>query len=187
MPSGRARAIWRKSGGTSDAVTSFAAADREGQAAKDIQRAQGGDDRGDAAEGDQQAVDGAKPGADEQPDDDGQPDREIGVVAEDVADDVGDQADRRGDRKVDVARQDDQRLADGDDGDDRDGNKDLADVAGAEVAGCLDADDDDDRGQGNEQAGLADPPDQIDKPAGTGRESAAGGRGFRRQQLRWAG
>ena len=48
---------------------------------------------------------------------------------EDIGDDVGDQPDRRLDREVDVAGDDDERLADGRDGDDRGEDRDLDDVS----------------------------------------------------------
>ena len=56
-------------------------------------------------------------------------DRRCRVVLEEVADDVGGQAEHRADRQVDVAGDDDHRLADAEQGDERGAGEQLLDAA----------------------------------------------------------
>src|SRR5918996_1339262 len=125
--------------------------------AVDGERAERDDDRGDAGEGDEDAVDEAEPATDGHRECDRE-DRGGALVRRDeLAGDVRGYADNRADREVDVAREDDDRLGGGEDGRDGDARRDPGEEAAAQVVVDEEAEQDDRGGEDDEQRELAQP------------------------------
>ena len=104
-----------------------AAGDEVVDAPEDAERPEGRHDRRHVEHRDEDAVDHAQPEADREAEDDGRP-RAKRVRLEGDRNAVGDQPHRRLDREVDVARDDDERLADGGHRGDRGEHRHLAQV-----------------------------------------------------------
>ena len=89
-----------------------------------------------------------------------------GVAGEQVAGHEGGEADDRADRQVDVARDDHERLADGEDREDRRVEREVAQRRGLDEARLEDAGDRDQQRERDDDAELADAEDALDEPAG---------------------
>src|SRR3954447_18561118 len=127
----------------------------EVRAADDVQRPDRHHQRRHAAQRDQRAVDRAEAGADRDAQDDDERDRDARVVAEQGPDGQRGEAQDRADREVDVARDDDDRLPDGQHRDDRHVERDVAQVLAVEEAVVVERGADHEDRQHADQAQLA--------------------------------
>src|SRR4051794_28430501 len=154
----------------------------EVRAADDVERAERHHERRHAPEADQRAVDGAEARADGHGDRDDQRDRDARVVGEERAGGERGEAEHRAHRQVDVAADDDDGLADGEQRDERDVEPDVAQVLRREVARLGQVGAADEQRERHEQPELAHAEDQLDDAAGPalledGRDGDGGGVG----------
>src|SRR2546428_675718 len=134
--------------------------------AVDRERAERRDDGRDAPEGDDRAVDCAERAAERDREGEGEGRRQTGVVGEERPHEICDQPDDRADREVDVPGQDDERLADSDDGDDLETGADVGERPSREVVGDLGRKERSDGNEDEHERELADllRPDAAEQP-----------------------
>src|SRR5829696_1386140 len=149
---------------------------QEREAAERVERAERHHQRGHLAPGGEDPVEQPAGGAQAHSEDEHQRQRHARVAGEQVAGHERGEPDDRADRQVDVARDDHQRLADGEDREDRSVEREVAQRRGLDEARLEDAGDGDQQRERDDDAELADAEDPLDEaPRALALERGGGG------------
>src|SRR4051794_20731817 len=159
---------------------------QEREAAERVERAQRHDERRHLAPSGEEAVEQPAGGAHRDRQQEHQRQRHAGVLGEQVAGEEGGEPDDRADRQVDVARDDHERLADGEDREDRRVEREVAQRRRLDEARLEDAGDRDQQRERDDDAELADAEDALDQAVGA-LALERGGRGGHAAASTWPG
>src|SRR3954469_14210706 len=148
---------------------------QEREAAERVERAQRDDERGHLPERHEDAVEHAAGGAEEDAEQHDDNDRHARVRGQEVAGHEGGEPEHRADRQVDVAGDDDERLAGGEDREDRRVQREVAQRVGVDEPRLDDRGHRDERDERDDDAELAHPEDELREAPRAGAGGLGGG------------